>query len=202
MKKSYWFAFFLCVGSISCFSQSLEIMLGHEQIFADAQWLKFLDKENHWSLFSRTRATVNYDNQTNLFTGAYLNYTLRNGFGGSLVGKIGNSGGGADLGIHIFKAKSNWMLFGLASMGLKNELEYSWFSIFRFTPAINEKWKVYTSLELFNLFSKENHLVSIQRLRLGLDYQKFQFGVATNFTEQGKDWISDSNIGVFIRKSF
>lgn len=94
------------------------------------------------------------------------------------------------------------MLFGLASVGLKKELEYSWFSILRFTPKINEKWKVYTSLELFNLFGKENHLVSVQRLRLGLDYQKFQFGAAANFTELGENWIGRSNVGVFIRKSF
>ncbi|MCB0539390.1 MAG: hypothetical protein KDE33_17885 [Bacteroidetes bacterium] len=202
MRKNNLLIVFLLLFSIPCFSQSMEIMFGHERIFVDAQWLKFIDTKNHWSLFSRTRATVNYENQTDLFSGAYLNYTFDNDLGGSLVGKIGNSGGGADAGIHVFKAKSDWMLFGLASVGLKNELEYSWFSILRFTPKINEKWKVYTSLELFNLFNKESHLTSVQRLRLGLDYQKFQFGAAANFTELGKDWTSHSNIGVFIRKSF
>ena len=202
MIRNYLFVGVLFLLSIPCFSQSLEIMVGHERIFADAQWLKFMDAENHWSLFCRTRATVNYDNQTDLFSGAYLNYTFNNGLGGSLVGKIGNSGGGADAGVHIFKAKSDWMLFGLASVGLKNELEYSWFSILRFTPKINEKWRIYTSLELFNLFNKENHLVSVQRLRLGLDYQQFQFGAAANLTESGKNWIGNSNVGGFMRKSF
>lgn len=202
MTRNYLFAVFIWLLSIPCFSQSLEMMVGHERIFVDAQWLKFIDTENHWSLFSRTRATVNYDNQTDLFSGAYLNYAFDNGLGGSLVGKISNSGGGADAGVHIFKAKSNWLIFGLASVGLKHKLEYSWFSILRFTPKINDKWKVYTSLELFNLFDKENHLVSIQRLRIGLDYQKFQFGAAANFTELGEDWTSNSNIGAFIRKSF
>ena len=184
------------------FGQSLEIMVGHERIFVDAQWLKFMNNKNQWSLFSRTRATIDYDNQTNLFTGAYLNYTFKNGLGSSLVGKIGNNGGGADAGVHIFKSKNNWMLFGLASISLKNELEYSWFSIFRFTPQINDQWKFYSSLELFNLFGKENHLVSVQRIRLGLDYQQFQFGIAGNFTEIGEDWTGNSNVGGFIRKSF
>lgn len=202
MIKDYIFTFSLLWLSIASYGQSLEIMLGHERLFADVQWLKFMDNENHWSLFSRTRATIDFDNQTNLFSGAYLNYTFINGLGGSVVGKIGNSGGGADLGVHIFRAKSNWMIFGLVSMGLKNDLEYSWFSIFRFTPKIYKKWKIYTSLELFNLFSKENHLVSVQRLRLGLDHQMIQFGVASNFTESGKDWVGNSNVGVFIRKSF
>lgn len=200
--KNYLIALFIGLYCCPCIGQSLEIMVGHERIFADAQWLKFVDSKRHWSIFSRTRATVDYDNQTNSFSGAYLNYTLKNGLGASLVGKIANNGGGADMGIHIFKAKSNWMLFGLASVGLKNELEYSWFSIFRFTPKLKEYWKFYASLELFSLFGKESHLISVQRIRLGLDYQQFQFGIAGNFTEIGADWIGQSNIGVFIRKSF
>ena len=200
--KYFFITAFFCFYCSTSFGQSLEIMVGHERIFADAQWLKFMDGKNQWSLFSRTRATVDYDNQTNLFTGAYLNYTFKNGLGSSLVGKIGDGGGGADVGIHIFKSKKNWLLFGLASVGLKNELEYSWFSIFRFTPRIKDQWKFYSSLELFNLFGKENHLVSVQRIRLGLDYQQFQFGIAGNFTELGSQWASSSNIGGFIRKSF
>lgn len=202
MRKNHLPVIFLMLISMPCLSQSLEIMAGHERIFVDAQWLKFIDTTYNWSLFSRTRSTVDYDNQTDLFSGAYLNYTLSNGVGGSLVGKIGNSGAGADVGVHIFKAKSNWMLFGLASVGLKNDLEYSWFSILRFSPTINEKWRLYTSLELFSLFGSVTHLISVQRLRLGLDDQRIQWGVAANFTEFGKDWTSDSNIGVFIRKSF
>ena len=149
MVKTYWIAVCGVLASFICSGQSLEIMAGHESVFADVQWLDFVDANKQWPVFSRTRATVDYDNQTDLFTGAYLNYTLKNGLGASIVGKIGNSGGGADAGAHIFKAKSNWMLFGLASIGLKNELEYSWFSIFRFTPQINGQWKAYSSLELF-----------------------------------------------------
>ena len=175
-------------------------MVGNERIFGDVQWLKFLDQKNHWSIFSRTRATVDYDNRTNLFSGAYFNHTLKNGLGGSLVGKIATSGGGADAGVHIFKSHPNWMLFGLASIGLKNELEYSWFSIFRFTPKINENWRYYSSLELFNLFGKRNHLVSVQRIRLGVDFRQFQFGFAANFSEVGKNWATESNLGGFVRK--
>ena len=200
--KNYLIVIFVSFYCLPNYGQSLEIMVGHKRIFADAQWLKFMDNERHWSLFSRTRANVDYDNQTNLFSGAYLNYTFDNGLGGSLVGKIGNNGGGADMGVHIFEAKKNWMLFGLASFGLKNNLEYSWFSIFRFTPEIKEGLKFYSSLELFSLFGKENHLLSVQRIRVGLDCQQLQFGAAINITELGRDWTSNTNIGGFIRKSF
>lgn len=185
-----------------CAGQSLEFMPGHERIFADVQWLKFVGSENKWSLFSRTRATVTYENQSDIFTGAYLNYTTKHGLGGSIIGKIGSTGGGADAGIHIFKANSTWMLFGLASIGLKNELEYSWFSICRYTPDLTETWKLYTSLELFTLFGREGHLISIQRIRLGLDRQQWQFGLAANLSELGSSWSGQSNLGVFVRKTF
>lgn len=193
--KKYVITCLLGLFCASSLGQSLEIMVGHEGLFADAQWLKFLDEKKHVSIFSRTRATVNYENQTNLFSGAYLNYTLKNGLGASLVGKIGNSGAGADAGIHIFTAKKNWMLFGLASMGLQEEFQYSWFSIFRYTPRITDEWKFYSSLELFSLFESGNHLISVQRIRLGMDYQQFQFGIASNFTEIGENWTGRTNVG-------
>ena len=184
-------------------SQSLEIMAGNSHVFADLQWLKPFDQQFRWSLFSRTRMTVDYDNRANLFSGAYLNYTSKAGIGGSLVGKISQtSGAAADAGAHIFKAKPNWMLFGLATVGLKKDLEYSWFSIFRFTPAISSHWKWYTSLELYHLFRKDGHAFSVERIRLGLDWKGFQFGLAGDFQQSGRDFTPSENWGGFVRKSF
>ncbi|MCO6480498.1 MAG: hypothetical protein J5I94_27900 [Phaeodactylibacter sp.] len=195
-------AFLLSVMAMPAHGQSLELMAGHKRIFADAQWLNFMDAGNRYSIFSRTRATVDYDNNTDLFTGAYLNYTSRIGIGASIVGKIASGGAGADAGIHIFKAKPTWMLFGLASVGLKSELEYSWFSIFRYTPPLGGQWKLYSSLELFSLFRKGGHLASVQRIRLGLDHRGFQFGAAVNLAETGREWAGASNIGGFLRRAF
>ncbi len=183
--------------------QSLELMAGQKNIFADVQWLKPLDQAFRWTVFSRTRATVDYDNQTDLFSGAYLNYTSSSGLGASLVGKIGGRGAGADLGLHFFKAQPNWTLFGLASVSLKSSLEYSWFSILRLMPPINQRWKWYLSLELFNSFNGQGHVFSVQRLRLGVERSRFQFGFAANFSEVGSTWASGgNNIGGFVRRSF
>lgn len=204
MEDSLRFFLFaaLLIASKSLYTQSLELMAGDKRVFADIQWLKPLDQSLQWSVFSRTRATVDYNNNTNLFSGAYLNYTTKIGLGGSIVGKIGAAGGGIDAGLHIFKPKKNWMLFGLASIGMKKDLEYSWFSIFRYTPSINARWKLYASLELFTLFNEGGHALSVQRLRIGLDFKAYQFGLANNLTELGKAPLWDNNFGVFIRKSF
>lgn len=183
-------------------AQSIEFMVGDNGKFLDVQWLKFIDTSYHWSVFSRTRATADYEDKTDLFTGAYLNYTTKTGFGLSLVGKIGSSGSGADAGIHYFKKKTKWVFFGLASAGAKSNFEYSWFSIFRYTPAISDKWKLYFSLELFTLFQDDLHLISVQRMRLGLGYKGFQFGVADNLSQTGDDFSSKNNFGGYVGISF
>jgi hypothetical protein len=198
---------FLCSISFITFlnldAQSLEVMPGTERIFADAQWLKTFDAERKWSLFSRSRATVDYENNTDLFTGAYLNYTTSSGLGGTLVGRIATTGAGADAGIHYFKARRSFMVYALASVALQQDFSCSWFSILRYTPALNKNWRLYSSLELFSNFSRAGHVASVQRIRAGLDRSGYQFGLAVNLLGLGKTYrATDTNPGVFLRKQF
>ena len=191
---------------IGCFSygkgQSFEVMPGTERIFIDAQYLAFFDKEKKISLFSRTRATSNYDQtNTDLFTGAYLNYTTKSGVGASVIGRISSFNSGIDVGIHYFKASKKFMVFAIPSINLNDELLYSWFSIVRFTPALNEAWRLYSSLELFSAFNSIGHLSSVQRIRVGVDKEGYQFGLALNLTEP-RFADTDVNPGIFMRKSF
>jgi len=202
MKKLLIFFLFSLWACTCLQAQSLELMAGDKQVFADVQWLKPLDQQFRWSVFSRTRATLDYDNRPNVFTGAYLNYTTKAGLGASLVGKIGNSGGGVDAGLHFFKNRKNWMLFGLASVGLKKAPEYSWFSIFRFTPPLFSDWKLYSSLELYSLFNNSGHIYGVQRVRVGLDKKGWQFGLGGELSEAGNEFQTSSNTGLFFRKSF
>jgi len=184
-------------------AQSFEVMPGMERIFIDAQWLKTFDEERKWSLFSRSRATVDYDENTNLFTGAYLNYTTMSGFGGTVVGRISSLGAGGDAGIHFFKAIESFMVYALATVEISSAFAYSWFSIIRYTPKLNENWRLYSSLELFSNFNTAGHVASVQRLRAGLDCNGYQFGVALNLSGLGKDYrTTDNNPGIFIRKQF
>lgn len=184
--------------------QSLELMAGgNERVFMDVQWLEFFSEDMKWSLFSRTRSTVDYENNINLFTGAYLNYTRPSGFGGTAVGRVASAGSGLDMGGHYFKVGESFMTYALASLTLVQGPGISWFSITRFTQKIDEAWRLYSSIELFSSFDYEQHQFSTQRLRLGLDNQGYQFGIAVNISETGKEVAhSDTNPGFFIRKQF
>ncbi len=200
---SFLIALSLLVGLSKAYAQSFEFMPGTERIFIDAQWLKTFDEKAKWSLFSRSRATVDYDEKTNLFTGAYFNYTSRSGIGGTFLGRISSLNAGTDLGVHLFKYNPKFVLFALASVELDSELAYSWFSIFRYTASLNENWKVYTSLELFSNFDSKGHVASVQRIRAGLDRAGYQFGAALNLSGLGDDYsIRDTNPGIFLRKQF
>lgn len=184
-------------------AQSFELMPGTERLFVDAQWLKAFDEENKWTLFSRSRATVDYEENTNLFTGAYLNYTTKSGFGGTVVGRISSIGAGGDLGVHFFSFSSKFLIYALVSVEFNADPGYSWFSIMRYTPPLSDKWKLYTSLELFSNFNADGHVASVQRIRAGVDRNGYQFGPALNLSGLGKDYsTTDTNPGLFVRKQF
>ena len=189
-------------GLIHLQGQSIELMPGTERFFGDVQWLKPLDEAYRWTLFSRTRATVDYDNNTDVFSGAYLNYTTRLGLGGTIVGRISSSTSGSDVGIHYFKQSRDITLYALPFISLRDELNYGWFSIFRYTPSMGETWKLYSSVELFSTFNRPGHAFSVQRLRLGLQRENYQFGLAINLSELGSDFETQTNPGVFVRREF
>jgi len=194
-------AFLLIVLKVN--AQSFELMPGTERLFVDAQWLNTFEEVGRWSLFSRSRATVDEDENTNLFTGAYLNYTTPTGFGGTVVGRISTLGAGADAGIHFFKAKASFMLYALASVEISSVFAYSWFSIFRYTPKLNSSWRLYSSFELFSNFNTDGHVASVQRIRAGLERKGYQFGLALNLSGFDQDYrTTDANPGIFIRKQF
>ncbi|KRP05107.1 MAG: hypothetical protein ABR95_13010 [Sphingobacteriales bacterium BACL12 MAG-120813-bin55] len=61
-----------------------------------------------------------------------------------------------------------------------------------------------TSLELFtNISSSGDHVYSVQRMRLGLSRNTYQFGLGYNIGAFGPDYIAlPDNPGLFIRKEF
>lgn len=170
----------------------------------DVQWLKPIDTANKWTLFSRSRATAEYENNnTDLFTGAYLNYTTKTGIGGTLLGRISSGSSGLDLGVHYFRHGKNFMIYALPTIALKSNLPYSWFSIIRYTPKLADNWVLYTSLELFSNFNESGHVASVQRLRLGVGHKDWQFGLALNLSGIGRNYENkDANPGIFVRKVF
>ena len=201
MRICLLFAFFFAIGS-ALQAQSFEVLLGTERVFIDAQFLKAIDAEKRWSFLSRTRATIEYDEETNsLFTGGYLIYASKSGLGATVLGRVVPGAFDVDAGISFFKVTGPWLIYALPSINIDKELYYSWFSILRYQPDLKNDWKIYSSLELFTAFVQIGHLSSVQRIRLGVDKRGYQFGLAVNLRES-RDADTDINPGLFFRKVF
>ena len=66
-------------------AQSIELMPGHQFIFTDVQFFKGLDSRYRNSVFSRTRARIDYGEDAPVFfSGLYLNHTFNSGLGFSV----------------------------------------------------------------------------------------------------------------------
>ena len=161
-----------------------------------------MDSRFRNSVFSRTRARIDYgEDSPDFFSGLYLNHTFNSGLGLSVLGRINNRAADIDIGPHFYKQTKNLSFFGLLTFSLTDWGVYSWFSILRYRPSLNNMLKLYSSFELFIAMDQSNHLASTQRLRLGLDYQTYQFGLALNLTEFGNKFeFVNNNFGVFVRK--
>ncbi|MCP4439720.1 MAG: hypothetical protein GY810_12320 [Aureispira sp.] len=111
-------------------SQSLEIMVGNKNVFANAQWFKFLDTTGHLSVFTRGFGNIDYEGNSDLFLGTYINYTTKSGLGATIIGRIGTFDSGGDAGAHFMKFGKNWgvSVFATVGVGLLKELQYSVFS--------------------------------------------------------------------------
>ena len=182
-------------------AQRLELMLGTERLFFDIQWFEKFDEAGKWTLFSRTRGSLDYQNNTDIFSGAYFEYTAKSGIGPTLLGRIASGGAGSELGIHFIKQIKNWFIYSLVSQEIRDELDISWFSIIRFTPSVTEKWKFYSSLELFTNFGADGHMVSVYRVRTGVAKGNYFFGLGMNTAILNTN-PNLVNFGVFIKKHF
>ena len=182
--------------------QSVELMPGQKRFFTDIQFFSTWGNNEQLSLFSRTRATTSYKNNSNdLFTGAYLNLTSSSGFGGTLLGRISSNNSGLDAGLHYFKGTKNLLIYALIAINMNNDLLYSWFSIVRYKIDLMKGWKTYSSLELFSAFTTDGLVTDVQRIRVGFEKQTYQFGIALN-RNNFRNTNSDINPGIFVRMEF
>ena len=145
-------------------------MPGTERIFIDAQWLKAFDADRHWTLFSRSRATVDYDAKYRTCSPVLISI-IRPGAG------CGRYLARAD----IFFRAPGWMEACTSFKANERNCSCMHWSPFSSNPnlptpgspfcrypscSLNDRWKLYTSLELFSNFQyRRGMLASVQRIQ-------------------------------------
>lgn len=190
-------------------AQSVETYAGHQRAGVDLMWFKYFknkkEERTHFLFFSRNRASTDYHNTPTAFgsTNA-VSYNFRNGLGLVGVGSFLNAGFTPKAGIQYVKMKGNFLFFGWLVADLKKKGNLDLFGLFRYQPVLSGKWRLFSQLELFQVYRPNDAYVNLtQRLRLGARYQSWAAGFLADFNQAGTDaYVKTKNVGGFLRYDF
>lgn len=194
----------------------VELFAGEKKISFDLMFFKFIknseSKNTKFLFFNRNRTNIDYKQTTtsNLPTFGFTeaisyNDTSLYGFAPVFVTQIGNRGVYPKAGLQFYKKVNDLTFFSwVVSETLKNP-NIDFFLLARYEPSIAENVYLFSQIELVNSFpTLSNTSYNLfQRLRLGVKYSEWQFGVGADFSQYGINYfISSHNLGVFLRHEF
>jgi hypothetical protein len=119
-----------------------------------------------------------------------------------IAGGVAYSNGGFDptAGLqYVYGGKKLFFLFA-PRMNIERDPSYDIMTILQYKPEINDRVKLFTRLQMLNLFTSEINIKSYQWMRLGLEVKGIQFGLAFNLDEYGPNPSVESSFGLFLRK--
>jgi hypothetical protein len=100
---------------------------------------------------------------------------------------------------YVYSGKKFLFLFA-PRVNIESDPSYDMMTILQYKPQINDNLKLFTRVQMLNLFSSEGNIRSYQWMRVGLETKGIQFGLAANLDEYGPNPSVESNFGVFLRK--
>jgi len=180
----------------------IELMVGYKYGTVNLAFSKNFSEKSRLGFFHMNTVQFDFeDKDKNSFILQDLLYveTFRNL---RVAAGVAYSKGGFDptAGIqYLFSGEKLLFLFA-PRINIESDPSYDIMTILQFKPQLNDRLKLYTKLQMLNLFDADGNIRSYQWLRLGLDIKGTQFGVAANFDEYGPDPAIEFNFGLFIRK--
>jgi hypothetical protein len=204
----------LCMGAGA--QIPVEILGGDKRATLDILFFRVIknkaQQNTKWLFFNRNRASVDYKQTTtsNLpqfgFTEAVSwNHPKGKGFAPVAVVQILNRGVFPKAGMQYAHNKKDFLFFSWVVVETLRQPNTDWFVLTRYTPALGTRWKLFTQLELLNVFagSASANYNFIQRVRLGLQCDAWQFGAGGDFTATGRSsFTKTTNMGLFLRHEF
>ena len=85
-------------------------------------------------------------------------------------------------------------------INIESDPSFDVMTIIQYKPEINDRIRLFTRIQMLNLFNSEGNIKSYQWMRLGLEVKGLQFGLAANLDEYGPNPSVESNFGLFLRK--
>lgn len=194
----------------------VEAFAGDKKATFDALFFRYFrnarEEPSKFLFFSRTRASVDYKitKTTNLpafgLTEAFsYNAPKLKGFAPVAVVQVLNRGVFAKAGIQYVLIQPTVTLFSWIVSETDREPVLDHFILFRYTPALGGKLRLFAQLETLSAFPTVStaSINLVQRFRLGLSTRFFQFGGGVDLTESGRTEFSGTqNTGLFLRYDF
>lgn len=166
---------------------------------------KHLAPTSNFGMFALLEYFGDYenDNSKNQFIGqTYLTYDIWKGIsvvGGTAINHV--NGFRPTAGLQYVLVKNDFFVLLLPRVDLTESNNLEAFGILEYKPKFNENWGLYTRFQgLYNHNTRADlHEVSYARLRVGLSYKNYQFGLGANFASYGPTKHNENSFGVFVR---
>lgn len=180
----------------------VELMMGDKYGTVNLTFSKSLKPNSKLGFFHMNTVQFDYDEeyknsfilQDLLYYEAIKNFHLA---GGVVFSKAGfNTTAGIQ---YVYAGNKTFFLFA-PRINFESNPSYDFMTILQYKPQLNDRVKLFTRIQLLNLFDDGGNIKSYQWLRLGIEVKGIQFGLAADFDEYGPSPSIESNLGLFIRK--
>ncbi len=180
----------------------VELMMGNKYGTVNLAFSRNFSQTSRFGFFHMNTVQFDYkDENQNSFILQDLVYveTFKNL---RVAGGVAYSKGGfaPTAGLQYLYVGKKFMFLFAPRVNIVSDPSYDVMTSIQYKPEINDRLKLYTRLQMLNLFNADGNIKSYQWVRLGLEAKGLQFGLAFNLDEYGPDPSVDASYGVFIRK--
>jgi hypothetical protein len=188
----------------------LELMFGNDRLDFQMVVKRNFTPQSKFSILAIAVFSENYGIEKKLGDSIVIPFQVNYALGKSglslAVGGEANSvaGFGTTVGLTHSKATKEILAITVLSYQLSSDQNLKIFGIYEYKPALNDKWSIYSRLQLtYNQGMAEGfHNRSFLYLRAGLKKGPLGFGLGANFDAYGPNKVARENYGVFTRWEF
>jgi hypothetical protein len=188
----------------------MELMFGNERMDYQLVMKRNFTSTSKFSVLAIAVFSENYGKGKKLGDSVVIpfqvNYALgKSGFSLAAGGEANSVAGfGTTVGLTHSKATKEILAISVLSYQLSSAQNVKFFGLYEYKPALNQKWSIYSRLQLtYNQGMAEGfHNRSFLYLRAGLKKGPVGFGLGANFDAYGTEKVARENYGVFTRWEF